>query len=406
MRAHNDFREGVAMGDRHAKIHFWLVYFIYFSGYALFSSYLISYLDSRQLSATVSGAVASAALLASVLMQPISGYITDTFIPVKKYLQLSAVVIILLNLLNNKAGQNNGICIVLIILTGGVCYPFSQLLDAWVTTARKQKGLPLVYSDIRAGGSAGFAISAVLAGTYFTRYGYTRYFLLQVWVFALCLLLLFLPPEVRMGNQGDSRKKNRISFAEAFRILRHNQSYWLAIILFTLYWMSHRPVGTYLALICRERGGTDTLYGLVCAVGAAAEFLMLMFSKKLLKHTFFYRFGLLTFLLNLLRPFLFLSVHALWGVFAGQILQSLSFAMFYTFSVECFSRNTPEKIRNFAMSLGLMLTSAVGTLSANVLGGRLFDLFGSTGNLILSLSLALCIVFYYLRLGTRIIRTG
>ena len=79
---------------------------------------------------------------------------------------------------------------------------------------------------------------------------------------------------------------------------------------------------------------------------------------------------------DILRPLCFLFFPGLAPVYAGQVLQSLSFALYYTASVECFALSSDERIRSFSISTGLALSSAAGTAGANLFGGRLCDLKG------------------------------
>lgn len=63
-------------------------YFFYYAGYCVFSSYAVMYLTQLGCSASLCGVLTSLTLCANLAMEPVGGYITDTFLPTKHYLML------------------------------------------------------------------------------------------------------------------------------------------------------------------------------------------------------------------------------------------------------------------------------------------------------------------------------
>ena len=55
------------------------VYFFYYAGYCVFSSYAVMYLTQLGCSASLCGVLTSLTLCANLAMEPVGGYITDTF---------------------------------------------------------------------------------------------------------------------------------------------------------------------------------------------------------------------------------------------------------------------------------------------------------------------------------------
>jgi MFS family permease len=64
-----------------------------------------------------------------------------------------------------------------------------------------------------------------------------------------------------------------------------------------------------------------------------------------------------------------------WSLYLGQILQSVSFALYMSASVECFAETSDERLKSFSISIGLTISSVIGTVCANMAGGKLCDLF-------------------------------
>lgn len=379
---------GGTVPPRHYTWTFLCTYFLYYSGYALFSSYLVSYLAQRGMSAAVCGAVTSLTLLVSVLMQPVAGYLTDTYLTIKQYLKLSVAIICILCLLNTAFASNTPVSFALIVVSAGFFYPFIQLMDGWVTCSGEVDDR-LVYSRVRAGGSIGYAVAAVAAGYYFGVLGYDSYFLLQAACFIAIVPFLKRLPILKMGNRCQTEGEGpRLGFFQSFAILLKIPSYRACLLLFSLYWMSHRPIGSYLALITASFGGGDLLYGSVCGVGAAAEFLVLLAIAGTSSQISERQMLTGAILLCAARPMLLLagSVPLL---YLGQITQSISFALYFAASTACFTRFADPRIRSFSISVGLTTVSVVGTVGANSLGGILFDQYGTAGSIGLSLLLSL-----------------
>ena len=126
-------------------------YFFYYAGYCVFSSYAVMYLTQLGCSASLCGVLTSLTLCANLAMEPVGGYITDTFLPTKHYLMLCIGAIGALCLACTALAAYSGFTLAAIVLIAGLAYPFSQLMDAWVNCSRELDG-SLVYSRVRSAG--------------------------------------------------------------------------------------------------------------------------------------------------------------------------------------------------------------------------------------------------------------
>lgn len=222
--------------------------------------------------------------------------------------------------------------------------------------------------------------------------------MVQALLFLLMLPFLVRLPQIRLGNQRRQADQGRwLSLAGSFQVVARNRRYLLCLPVCTVYWFSHRPVGSYLALIVEARAGDPSTYGNVCGIGAAVEFLGLMLLAGWQKKGGVSLRGCMTAALvtDILRPVCIWLLPGIWPLYLGQALQSVSFACFYSGSVECFAGTADQRIRSFCISLGLTASSVVGTISANLLGGWLCDLLGTHALVCLSLAVSVgnCIFF-------------
>ena len=372
-------KDTLVKGKRSCTVLFFSAYFIYYAVYCVFSSFIVLFLTEQGYSATVCGIITSLTFLANLLMEPVGGYITDTFLPTRRYLLVCIGIVSMVCAFCTKFMNQSWLLLPGLVLSAGLAYPFSQLMDAWVNLS-KESYPGLIYSRIRAGGSNGFAVMSVIGGFYFKHWGWNRYFQMQILLFLMMIPFLILLPDTRLGNhrkKGEAEKS--LSFVQAFQQLVKSRRFLFCLTISTLYWFSHRPVGSFLSLIIAERGGDAELFGNVCGIGAAVEFLSLLLLAYIgKKKTYPALWGMAAALgTNLLRPICFQLFSGEWSLYLGQILQSVSFALYMSASVECFAETSDERLKSFSISIGLTISSVIGTVCANMAGGKLCDLFYS-----------------------------
>ena len=248
-------KDTLVKGKRSCTVLFFSAYFIYYAVYCVFSSFIVLFLTEQGYSATVCGIITSLTFLANLLMEPVGGYITDTFLPTRRYLLVCIGIVSMVCAFCTKFMDQSWLLLPGLVLAAGLAYPFSQLMDAWVNLS-KESYPGLIYSRIRAGGSIGFAVMSVIGGFYFKHWGWNRYFQMQILLFLMMIPFLILLPDTRLGNhrkKGEAEKS--LSFVQAFQQLVKSRRFLFCLTISTLYWFSHRPVGSFLSLIIAERGG-------------------------------------------------------------------------------------------------------------------------------------------------------
>jgi len=383
-------------GQRYSGL-FFASYFFYYAGYCVFSSFIVLFLTNRGYSAVFCGVITSLTLLANLLMEPVGGYITDTYLHTRGYLTICIGAITGLCLLCTAFAGCPAVCVPALILTAGLAYPFGQLMDAWVNCSRELDPT-LVYSRIRAGGSIGFALTSIAAGYYFECFGWDGYFLVQAALFLIMLPFLLRLPRIELKNRRQKQRADRwLSPADSLLVTIRDPRYRMCLLICTVYWFSHRPVGSYLSLIVQDRAGGANTFGNVCGIGAVVEFFSLMLLGWLQRRKKLTLWACVSgaLITDILRP-LFLLLPGIPPLYIGQIVQSVSFACFLSSSVEWFTQTADPRIRSFSISMGLTVSSALGTVLANLLGGWLCDRWGTTLLVQLSLAVSLfnCVIFF------------
>ena len=220
------------------------------------------------------------------------------------------------------------------------------------------------------------------------------------------LPFLFRLPAIRLGNRMQTHRADHLSVTGAFATALKSPRFRFGLLLGTLFWCSHRPVGSYLSLIVTQRQGGSEVFGLVCAAGSAMESLALLALSLLTRKWSLHRRMGAALAANLLRPAILALLPGIWPLYLGQIFQSVSFAIYYAAIVDYFTQAADERIRSFSISMGLTVTSAVGTVLANLAGGSLCDALGAGAMAPLSLCLSLLVFALFALRGRRYTETA
>ncbi|WHH59205.1 MFS transporter [Petroclostridium sp. X23] len=374
--------------ESHNIQYFFCMTFFFYGGYCIYTSYMVLYLTEQGYSAFFCGFVTSLTFLINIMIQPMASYLVDTFISIKYYMAFSIGMMVLLSLFAIWTVATPWLCIMIGAMAVFIM-PFSYLLDAWIDSARELDPR-LTYGTIRAGGSIGFGITSFVFGYCWVYFGHSIYFPVQAILFAFIFLFLWrltniIPKNRRKSSKvlANTKEDQALTFLESLNTLVKNRQYRIVVAFFLLYWTSHRLVGSYLVLIVQSRNGDAGLFGLIVGVGAVTEAIAMIILATRRNLISLERMLILTFLTACIRPFILLLTTNVVLMIVAQIMQSVSFALYYVSSIEALHKLADERIRAFSITIGLSLTNVCGTVIANLVGGWLCDIFG-TGSVIMS----------------------
>lgn len=349
---------------------------MYYGIYCLFASYMVTYLTMAGYSPVFCGVAGTVTYLVSILTQPLLGYLSDSLLPMGRCLQLAAGVTLLGTLLLPGALGSPAATLLVLTLVAAACLPMMSLLDVWVMAA-KEDTPELSFPLARMGGSLGYGVWSLLIGEAVERFGTALIFQIQALFCVVFLVLLHWLPQVSMHNRRS--RVRTIPPLRSFQLIWRDRGFRFAVVLLLLHWLTHRLMGSYLALLIQAIGGSTAVFGVVVGLGGFAEAVIPLFGARWIRCCPVRRLLAICLALNFARPVLcLLSIPFGTGFFAaGQILQSIGFSIYFTASVECLSRLAPVQVKNTAISLGLALSSLLGTVLANFAGGVLVQWFGA-----------------------------
>lgn len=369
------------------RIHFFLANVSFYFAYNLFSGFMVLYLTENGYSALYCGMVNTVINIINMVLQPAIGYITDTYITVKKYLAVSSVVLVGAVFLFPLAVGDPVLCFVAVVAISLFALPCMFLLDTWVVGARAERP-HLDYGQIRAGGSIGAGTASLIFGFVIAKTGFGSMFIAQSLAFAVLLVFIRFLPDLPLKNRGthaqDTPAANgvpgeKVPFLTAMKVLSTSKSYLFVIVVVLLFHISNKPIGIFFSLFVQDRGGNSAQFGLAIGLGALIEGVIMVFVGRMLRRFKIEAVFTLSLGLNVLRCLIVVFTQGVVGLVASQILQSACFAIGYISIVEYFSRVSPAHIRTTAMTFGLAFTGGMSALIANIVGGMLCDTVGTMG---------------------------
>lgn len=375
---------------RKENLCFFTLNFFIFSVNALYFGFLVKILNDNGYTGLQASIISSLSCIVSLMIQPVAGYITDTFLPMKSYLILSCIGSLLtVFLFPLWIGTIWGVGVA-VFLFSLFFVPVSFLVDSWLVALRDS--MPHIdYGRNRLGGSAGYALISLLAGrlvTYFASYNVL--FISVVICIVVLMAMIILLPSVPCRNK--SRKaevegavldapeetEKSLSFIETLKILFTNKIYITFLISAMIYYIALRPSGMNIAYKVMELNGNDTHLGIALFFGAVFECPILFIITKFTQRyplSFLY---IASTVFILIRDLLLAFAPNLPVLMVSQMMQAFSYSTFLVSSIEIVNRTVPQKIRSTGITLMVGVTNGIGGVLGMIGSGVMIDRMGVT----------------------------
>ncbi len=368
---------------------------VYFACSSLYFGFIVMYLTAHGYSSFECGVINTIISLVEFLFQPVAGYITDTFMSIKKYIILcSAGAILTTYLLPLTVHNMLGASISVMLLTL-FAYPLTYLADTWSVTLRESLSY-IDYGKNRSGGSVGYSVTSALAGVLIAKFGYDLLFLLHVILFAVVIIIVLFIPGVPCGN---ARKKKvegaqlqpeqgeSLSFGGIIKMLLRNQKYMVFLLSTFCFYMALKAWCTYIPYKIIELGGADKELGYAIALAAVGEIPILFIMNRCVQR-FRLSFIYITATLCLFaRGLLMLTAQSMSMVMLSELLEAFTYAFFIAVSLEMINRIVPRSIRTTAVTVEVAVTNGLSGIIGTFIGGILVDRFGVD-----MMSLVMCVM--------------
>lgn len=364
------------------NILFFLMNIIYFSGSCVFFGFIVMYLTAQGYSSVECGVINTLISVSSLIFQPIAGYITDTFITIKKYLIFAGIGAMATTFLLPLTVDHHLLAALSIMLVALFVNPSTFLADTWAVTLREQ--YPYIdYGKNRAGGSIGYSITSVFAGSLIAPFGYNVLFIIHVICFALFILIIAQIPSIPCRNKRskttpatETTEETGLSFIAVIKILIKNRAYLLFLLSAIFYYICMKALSGNVTYKILELGGNDSDMGTALAIGAIFEVPFLFIMSRCIRRfrlSYLYLFSVSSIVI---RALLMAVTTTLSAFYLSQIMQACSYGVFVAVSLEIVSRIVPSQIRTTAVTFMIGMTNGLGAIIGSFVAGILIDRFG------------------------------
>ncbi|WP_438349638.1 MFS transporter [Paenibacillus sp. FA6] len=339
--------------------------FLYFALLAMFISFLPVYLDVQGLTPAQIGLIIGTGGFVTLIAQPLWGMISDKTRSSRKVLLVLLMFSSIIGYLLYET-SSYPMLILFAMLLYFFLMPIDPLTESLNFTIAESSGIS--YGSIRTYGALGYAVASLLTGYVISYFGAHSLAYLFVGIGFISFVIGW-----KMPNAPVTGKPVTISSLKHFI---SNKETLLFLLLVFICSIPARMNDTFLGVYIRELGGSTELVGQAFFLAAGSEIVVFAMSfwwmrkgKELLTISFasifyFFRFFISAWITD---PHLLVYL---------QILQMLTFPVFYSASIQYLYRTVPVEWRATGQTVLALLFFGVSGIFASYIGGAVYGTFG------------------------------
>lgn len=345
------------------KRMFSFYYFMFFVAGAASQPFLSLFLSSKGINGTKIGLLLAAASGAGILAQPILGFMNDRAADPRRLILLSAILSPIIFL--GYAGFQDFWILLAISILFAIVQSTSPILDAITVEEGIRSGFN--YGHIRLWGALSFALTTMVAGFAYHKFGLGLAFIVYVGAgIILTISTCYLPrPTKRTASQ-----ENMLS--GIWNVARDMKLLFFILVCFVLSICVAINFG-FLSLYYQSLHYPMAWVGINFTVAALIEVPFFYLSGKLMA-----RFGRLPIIVS--ASLLYASKYAIMAlapgvviVIAAQLLDGIAYALYWSASVELVAELAPAGRTATAQTLYGAVAGSLSNIIGSALGGFLFD---------------------------------
>lgn len=345
------------------------MYFFFYFTVAIFWAFIVPYLNSLKISNTQIGMIISLMIFSGVIGQFFTGYLCDVKGTIKNIFILWMILLCISVVLFFQS-QNMLYMIVLISIIGFFQSSVMALSDSWVLESSAQTKSN--FGAVRALGSAGWGISAVVVGKIIDQTGWHMIYILYV-VFAVLLYLMVR--KMQDGKQVENTSPDPVRLQD-IKVLFSNKQYVQLLLIYFLLFASLQVINMFAPIIINSYGGTKFHVGLYLFVAAASEIPILFYARLLmnkfrLSHLLIFAAFALT-----IRMILIAYNKTIFTLILSGALQIVTFSIIVFTSKYLIDEVTPPNLKTTSQMVAMGIYSGLGGIFATILSGWLADNIG------------------------------
>ena len=371
----------------------------YWCAYCTYFGFLVLYMQNHGYSNVQCAQAQVLIAVATLITQPLIGYLTDSFITCKKFLLVTTSLAVPVAFLLQASVSSPILCYGAIVLQSILFYPAASLIDSW-TMALREKDSQVQYPLTRSAGSVLYALTALAFGNVIAALGdgiiAPSFLLFSVLLFLCTCFLEETPCRNKQQKNVNQEATRRISGMEAAQTLLQNKTYVFFVLSCLLYHIANKSTGCFISNYVTNIGGDSGGLGLLMFFSAMVEFPSMMVMGKIIRR--YPLGGLHLFALSgvVIKNFFFLIASSMPLLVIGRLAEGMSYGAYVYIFVEYICRNTPKQLNVTAISLGTAMTSALGGIIGNYAAGLILDLWGLAPLSLAAMAMAVAAVLVFL----------
>ena len=371
----------------------------YWCAYCTYFGFLVLYMQNHGYSNVQCAQAQVLIAVATLITQPLIGYLTDSFITCKKFLLVTTALAVPVAFLLQASVSSPILCYGAIVLQSILFYPAASLIDSW-TKALREKDSQVQYPLTRSAGSVLYALTALAFGNVIAALGdgiiAPSFLLFSVLLFLCTCFLEETPCRNKQQKNVNQEATRRISGMEAAKTLLQNKTYVFFVLSCLLYHIANKSTGCFISNYVTNIGGDSGGLGLLMFFSAMVEFPSMMVMGKIIRR--YPLGGLHLFALSgvVIKNFFFLIASSMPLLVIGRLAEGMSYGAYVYIFVEYICRNTLKQLNVTAISLGTAMTSALGGIIGNYAAGLILDLWGLAPLSLAAMAMAVVAVLVFL----------
>ena len=345
-----------------------LLSFHFYATNAILIGFLPIYLQYKGLSGVRVGWVLAAGPLASILSQPFWGYMSDKHKTVQKILVICLVGFLISSILFFQM-DNFYYILSASLLLFFFSTPIGALTDSLSQKVAQEIGIS--FGSIRVWGSIGFALSSLIVGAILNKLGIgsTSFILLPLILFTGYLILKL--PDAKYDSN------SKVSLKD-LKLIIYNRSLMIFLLLSMFLTITQRMNDNFIGLYILELGGTESLVGLAWFMALLGEGIVFGLSfywyGKLKLH--FLQYIMFAAAMYIVRWFSYAYVTKIVYIIFLQLLNGLTFAVFYLAAFAYISHLLPKKLHSTGHLFFITILFGVSGFFSAISGGIIMDTVG------------------------------
>jgi len=354
-----------------------IVFGSYYASNCVFFSYINAYLSDMGYSGVETGLIFTIIYLSSSICAPLIGYLTDTYIPYRKFIPLALCVSMPFVAIIPFLGTRTIPMVCCIVITAIAQTQLNGVLDSWVVTIR-ERFHSVNYPSARLVGSLGFSCSAVLVGYLLPVTGYSIIFILNI-VFCIIhlvgsLYLTHIPcVNAKTTENKTATQTNSLSFTAAMVILMKNGRFLVFFITQFLFYAGLRMTLTFHPQLLSAIGGDSVDLGYSIFMSAIMEVPVMLVLARWRPNRNLQWFLALSLFIGAVKGVILVLTRSTTIFILAQSFQGLGLGIMLVVALDYIRKIVPENIYSTACTLYYAATAGIASIAASFFGGLLLD---------------------------------